>query len=143
VKWRWTQKTHDAVTNRFKTSRLSLIFLILVGAVAGCATLPPDPSLLDNARTAIELAERAGAREYAPIELRLARERLSSAEFELDRNQADAARRLSDEAEIEARLALARTQAALARAELAQKQRDLEQLRSDLVEAFGDEVLER
>jgi hypothetical protein len=110
---------------------------------AGCATIPPDPTMLDNARSAINQAREAGANEYAPLELRFARERLTSAEFEIERGEGAAARQLADEAEIEARLALARTQAALTRGELAERQRDLEQLRADLVEAFGDEVLQR
>jgi hypothetical protein len=119
--------------------------LIVAGALtllAACATTPPDPRLLDNARNAIQQAQEAGASEYAPLELRFARERLTAAEFEAERNNAGAARRLADEAEIEAQLALARTQAALTRAELAQRQRDLESLRADLVDAFGEEVLE-
>lgn len=110
--------------------------------LAACATTPPDPRLLDNAHNAIQQAQEAGASEYAPLELRFARERLTAAEFEAERNNAGAARRLADEAEIEAQLALARTQAALTRAELAQRQRDLDSLRADLVDAFGEEVLE-
>jgi hypothetical protein len=120
-------------------------FLIAAGALAllaACATTPPDPRLLDDARNAIEQAREAGASEYSPLELRFAQERLTAAEFEADRNNAGAARRLADEAEIEAQLAMARTQAALTRAELAQRQRDLESLRADLVDAFGEEVLE-
>lgn len=111
--------------------------------LAACATTPPDPRLLDNARTAIDHAREAGASEYAPLELRFAEERLRTAEFEVERSNAGAARRLADEAEIEAQLALARTHAALTRAELAQRQRDLEGLRADLVDAFGEEALER
>jgi hypothetical protein len=117
---------------------------ILLGlALAGCATIPPDPAVLDNARSAISQAEQAGASEYSPLELRFAGERLEQAERALVDGDADEVRRLADEAEIEAQLALARTQAALTRANLAQRQRDLEQLKADLVEAFGDEVLER
>ncbi len=119
------------------------VFAVLAAIlVAGCATTPPDPGLLDNARSAIAQAEAAGASEYAPLELRFARERLDSARFEMERNNATAVRRLADEAEIEAQLALARTQAALTRADLAQRQRDLERLKSDLVELFGPEFLE-
>jgi hypothetical protein len=114
-----------------------------IALAAGCATMPPDPTILDNARLAINQAREAGANEYAPLELRFARERLAAAEFEIERGEGAAARQLADEAEIEARLALARTQAALTRGELAERQRDLEQLRADLVEAFGEEVLQR
>ncbi|MCC5866784.1 MAG: DUF4398 domain-containing protein [Wenzhouxiangella sp.] len=123
---------------------LSRTVLLALAALlaAACATMPPDPRVLDNARNAIGQAEAAGASEYAPLELRFARERLNSARFEIERNNAAAARRLADEAEIEAQLALARTQAALTRADLAQRERNLEQLKADLVEAFGREALE-
>ncbi|MEE4638413.1 MAG: DUF4398 domain-containing protein [Wenzhouxiangella sp.] len=124
--------------NRRLPTALALLMLL-----AACATTPPDPRLLDNAEQAIEIALQAGAEEYAPLELRFARERLEAARFQLDNNQAAAAGRLADEAEIEAQLALARTRAAQARAELAQRQRELESLQADLIEAFGEEVLER
>jgi hypothetical protein len=114
--------------------------LTLVGA---CATTPPDPSILDNARNAIAQAEAAEAEEYAPIELRYARERLAAAEVALNNERPDEARRLSEQAEIEAQLALARTRAALARAELQRKQDDLDQIRNDLVEVFGEGVIQR
>lgn len=115
----------------------------LFALVAACATTPPDPSLLDNARNAIAQAEEANAGEYAPIELRYAHERLDAAARALENERPDDARRLAEQAEIEAQLALARTRAALARAELQRKQEDLEQVREDLVEVFGQEVLEQ
>lgn len=115
----------------------------LLVLLAACATTPPDPRLLDNAEQAIESAREAGAEEYAPLELRFAEERLDAARFQFENDQSAPARRLADEAEIEAQLALARTRAARARADLAQRQRELESLRRDLVEAFGDEVVER
>lgn len=121
---------------------LSAVGMALALVMIGCATTPPDPALLENARGAIVQAEDAGANEYAPLELRFARERLEQAERQMTDGNADQVRRLADESEIEARLALARTQAALTRADLAQHQRELEQLKTDLVEAFGDEVLE-
>lgn len=120
---------------RLPTAAAALVLL------AACATTPPDPRLLDNAEQAIETAREAGAEDYAPLELRFAQERLEAARFQLDNDQAGPARRLADEAEIEAQLALARSRAAQARADLSQRQRELERLRTDLVEAFGDEVL--
>lgn len=113
----------------------------LLALLAACATTPPDPRLLNNAEQALQIAREAGAEEYAPLELRFARERLDAARLQLDNNNAAPARRLADEAEIEAQLALARTRAARARADLAQHERELESLKADLIEAFGDEVI--
>ncbi len=118
-----------------------ILTLIVAALLNACATLPPDFSLLDNALSAIDQAESAGANEYSPLELRFARERLKAAEIALTENQGDLARRLADESEIEAQLALARTQAALTRANLADQQRALDELKNDLVEAFGEGVL--
>jgi hypothetical protein len=124
-------------------TRFQLILSLTAAALmAGCASMPPDYSLLDNARSAIGQAADAGASEYSPLELRFAREKLEAAELALSDDQGDLARRLADESEIEAQLALARTRAAQARADLAQRQRELDSLRADLAEAFGDEVLE-
>lgn len=121
---------------------LRLLSLVTVLTLTACATTPPDPRLLDNAENAVSQAEQAGAAEYAPLELRFARERLEAARVQLQAGRPAETRRLADEAEIEAQLALARTQAAQTRAELAQRQRALERLRSDLIDAFGREVLE-
>lgn len=125
------------------TIRLLLAGLLAGLLVIGCATTPPDPTLLDNARTAIAHAEAAGAEEYSPLELRFARERLAAGERALEDERSDDAIRLADRAEVEAQLALARTRAALARAELSNKQKELEQIRSDMAELFGEEAIER
>jgi hypothetical protein len=111
--------------------------------LAACATTPIDPGILDNARTAIQQATDAGAGEYSPLELRFARERLARAEAHVEAREHDNARRMADQAEVEAQLALARTRAALARAELARKQRELEQIEADISEVFGEEAIAR
>lgn len=130
------------MTDLITTSIRLIAGAALLALLSACATTPPDPTLLDNARNAIEQAQQADAEEYAPIELRYARERLAAAEVALGNDRPDEARRLGEQAEIEAQLALARTRAALTRAELQQKQEDLEQIRSDLVEVFGEEVIQ-
>lgn len=126
--------------NRYRLIPGIVVTLLLVGA---CATTPPDPSLLDNARTAITQAREAGAEEYSPLELRFALERVTAAERALEDERYDDVRRLADQAVVEAQLALARTRAAITRAELAEKERELDQIRTDLTDVFGEEALER
>ncbi len=124
-------------------TRFRLIFVGLPALLilAACATTPIDPGILDNARMAIAQAESAGAEEYSPLELRFARERLADAERHIENQHEENARRMSDQAEVEAQLAIARTRAALARAELARKQRELRQIETDLTEVFGPEAV--
>jgi chromosome segregation ATPase len=117
-----------------------LFTLLMLTVLAACATTPVDFSVFDNARSAIEQAEAAGAEAYAPLELRDARQRLEIGEQQLADRNTRGARHLADEAEIDAQLALARTRAAIARAELSRAQRDLEALEIDLIDAFGEEV---
>ncbi|QOC21666.1 DUF4398 domain-containing protein [Wenzhouxiangella sp. AB-CW3] len=125
---------------RLLATTIGLPALLLMAA---CATTPVDPGLLDNARVAIEQAEQAGAGEYSPLELRFAHERLARAETFVDNDDDTMARRMAEQAEVEAQLALARTRAALARAELARKQRELEQIETDIREVFGAEAVEQ
>lgn len=124
------------------TRYYSFAMILGLALLSGCASAPVDPGLLNNARFAIEQAESAEAREYAPLELRQARERLRAAETAIEDRDGDRARQLADESEILAQLALARTRAAHARQELEQARRDLQRLELDLVESFGERVLE-
>jgi hypothetical protein len=122
--------------------RLTLIFPLAVALVlSACATTSIDPSTLDNARLAIERAENAGAKDHAPLELRLASRRLAVAEEVLADGNRLGARHLADQAEIEAQLALARTRAALARLRLQDRQAAYEALKAELIELYGEEVL--
>ena len=118
--------------------------LVLVAALlAACAAQPPvDRGLLDNARFAISQAEQAGGEEYAPLEMRFAREKLSAAEEAIEADQPALALRRAEEAEIEAQLALSRTRAALTRARLETARQELERLERDLVDTWGEEVLQ-
>lgn len=124
-----------------KRSRL-LAGSALLALLAACATAPPDLTVLDTARNAIAQAESAEAEQYAPIELRYANQRLNAARQALENDRPDDGRRLVEQAEIQAQLALSRTLAAKARAELQRKQEDLEQIRADLVEVFGEEAIQ-
>lgn len=133
-------KRSALITPTHCTITRTMLTLALMAALTACATTPADFSLFDNARSAIEQAEAAGAEAYAPLELRDARQRLTMGEAELADRNARGARHLADEAEIDAQLALARTRAAIARAELSRAQRELETLEANLVEAFGEEV---
>ena len=119
-----------------------LLTAALAVLLAGCASRPPSQSLFNNASSAIAMAERAGAAERAPVELRFAREKLRAANTLVDIGDHQEAEWRLAEAEINAELALAKARAAKARNRLAQAREELEQVRRDIRETFGQQALE-
>jgi len=80
-----------------------LAFLLVL--CAGCATEPAPTAELAAARAAV--AQAGQAAEYAPKELAAAQTKLAAAQGALARGENVQARRLAQEAEVDARLAWA------------------------------------
>ncbi len=123
---------------------VTAIFVTLAAAawLAACATLPADPALLAAARTTIAEAETAGAEDHAAGPLNAARQRIALAETELERRRGMEAKRLADQAELDARVALAQTRVQQIEAELVRRREALEHLESTLRAEFGDALEE-
>lgn len=90
----------------------NLIFLLLLSPLgAGCAAkIPAEPSI-EAARSAISEAKRNEATQYAASELAKAQEKLNLAEEELRNRNLTEARRLGEQATVDARYAQVRAQA--------------------------------
>jgi len=104
----------------------------LSALVIGCATTPMPVDRIALAHAEIQRAERAGADELAPVPLQAAREKLAAAEA--SPHSADgalAARRLADEAEVDARVAEASAQAAQSERAAAELDKSLDALRTE------------
>ncbi len=123
--------------NKLLESAMALLAIVLL---AGCATTPADPDILLEADDAIELAQRTGARDHAPLELDEALELRNQAATRIQADEAVAATRLAERAAIQARLAIVRAEGSRARSELDRKRGDLERLRDELRQAFGDAI---
>lgn len=98
--------------------------------LAGCAGDPPTAQMAvtDQAVTA---AETAGAVEFAPLEMKSARDKLEAAEkAEADKDY-DKARRLAEQAEWDARVAERKSQAAKAQRALQDAQKGVQELREE------------
>lgn len=74
-------------------------------ALAGCASAPIPTEQLAVSQAAIDSATTAGAPEYAPLEIKTARDKLSAAQRAIDEKQYDAAAALAEEASVDAKLA--------------------------------------
>lgn len=120
--------------------KISLPSLLALLVMVGCATTPADPDLLLEADDAIELAQRSGARDYAPLELDEALDLRRQAAAMIEADEAGPAARLAERAALQARLAIVRAEGARARSDLEHKRSALVQLEAELRDAFGDAI---
>ncbi|MFN2257712.1 MAG: DUF4398 domain-containing protein [Desulfuromonadaceae bacterium] len=86
---------------------------LLVVVMSGCATKVPVPEKqITLASQSIAQAESSGAVEFAPVELKSARQKLSQAELAMGKNENLKAKQLADEAMVDANLAEAKARSA-------------------------------
>lgn len=104
-------------------------------ALSACGTKTPRPtSELALAGSALESAELSGAREYAPIELRVAREKKDAAEKAVADKKFAKARYLTIEARADAELARAAADAEKTRLEMKRAQDNIQLLRGEVTQ---------
>jgi hypothetical protein len=84
-----------------------------IAVMTGCATQVPAPDKqVTLATQSIVQAESSGAVEFAPLELKSARDKLNQAKLAMDKEENIKARRLADEAMVDANLAEAKARSA-------------------------------
>jgi len=116
-----------------------LIPVSLAILLAACATAKPTPDAFATAEDAIVSAEKAGAEEHSPVELRFAREKLAEAHKGMEYHQYDKAIYLIEQSEINSELAIEKTRAALVRAQVTELARQNEILREDYERTYGED----
>ena len=99
--------------------------------VAACASIPPPTEQLAASRAAIESAEVAGATKTAPVELAQARDKMSAAQVAVNNRDNERARRLAEEALVDAQLAQAKASTARSREGVEQADNALRMLREE------------
>ena len=114
---------------------IALVCLVL----AACTTVRPDPSILDTAEQAIQAAEAAGGDEFAPVEMRFAREKLASARIGMEKEKYEVAVYLVEESEINSELAIEKSRTAKTRRRVNELRKSNEELDERLRATFGDE----
>jgi len=115
-----------------------LIFCICL-ALTACVASKPDPKVLDATENAIQMAEAAGGDEFAPVEMRFAREKLASAKLAMEKQKYEVVVYLAEEAEINAELAIEKSRTAKSRRQANELRRSNDELYKRLVDTFGDE----
>jgi hypothetical protein len=112
-------------------SRFVVGALLTLPVFAGCASVPPPIDQLAVSRAAVDQARAGGAVAAAPADYERARERLLAAEAANRDERYREARRLAQEAEVDARAALAKADAEKSRQALAEIERSLQALRNE------------
>jgi hypothetical protein len=101
----------------------------LVGAalltLTGCANAPVPTEQLAVSKTQIESATTAGGTEFAPLELKMAREKLDAANRAVTDKEYEKAARLASEAQVDAKLAETKALSAKAQKSVAETQEHL------------------
>lgn len=104
--------------------------------IAGCSSMK-TPATADVAvsKAAVENAVSAGATEFAPVEMNTAREKLRLANAAMVSKDYELASKLSNEAQVNAKLAQSKAQSAKAQAAANTIQEDIRVLNEELIRA--------
>lgn len=106
------------------------IGLVAAALVAlGCASVPAPKGELANADLALRKAEAVNAAELAPLDARLAREKLEKAKLEEQEGKNREARRLAEQAEVDALVAEAKARSTRVQRATEEKQNQVDLLR--------------
>lgn len=112
--------------SRFYRQAAVLSCAALIGAtllsLSGCASAPVPTEQLAVSKTQIDSATTAGGTEFAPLELKMAREKLEAANRAVSEKHYDEAARLAAEAQVDAKLAETKALSAKAQKAVAETQ---------------------
>jgi hypothetical protein len=103
-----------------------------VVAIAGCASAPPPTEQMAVSKAAVANAVSAGGAEYAPVEMKLAQDKMDRARRAMEKEDYENARWLAEEAQADARLAEKKAQSAKAQKAAIVMQDDIRVLREEI-----------
>jgi hypothetical protein len=104
---------------------------LAAAALAACSTPTRPAEAVSNAELAVHQADAKDAGEHAPLEIQLAREKLARAQKALQDDDHDKARRLADEALVDALLADAKADTDQSRATAQALQQSIQSLQGE------------
>ncbi|AKJ30582.1 DUF4398 domain-containing protein [Caldimonas brevitalea] len=112
--------------------------LLAAFAFAGCAHRTPEPSeQMAVSQAAVDGAVSAGAQQYAPLELNQARQKLDAAKNAMRTDDKLNARRLAEQAEVDAQVASAKAAAEKSRKAVGEIEQGNRMLREELARPQG------
>jgi hypothetical protein len=116
----------------FSVSASFLLALVLaLLSVSGCSTIGPPKESLAAAELAVREANKSKAPQYSPLELRMATDKLDQAKRAMNKKDYTVARRLAEEALVDAQVAEAKAASEDARRAANDVRQSLETLRRE------------
>jgi hypothetical protein len=109
--------------------RIAFVFAFAAAGVIGCASAPEPTEEIARARLAVEQAERGDG---SALEVSKAREKLAAAQRFAAEREHDAARRSAEQAEVDARLALATAQRAKTEESVHELERTIQAMQEEM-----------
>jgi hypothetical protein len=116
----------------------NLVLILILLTLGACMPVRPDPEIFQSAESAIATAEKAGADEHAPVEIRRAREKLSIARQAMENRDYNYAVYQVEESEINAVMATEQSRTAMVRRQVNELRRSNELLLEELQNNFGE-----
>ncbi|MHB1676959.1 MAG: DUF4398 domain-containing protein [Sulfuriferula sp.] len=119
----------------FKASREISKLGLIGGAVilmGGCASTPPPIAQMAVAKAALSNASTAGSQEYAPLQLKAARDKMDAAQRAMAADNYELATQLAEEAQVDAELAIAKARSDKAAKAAAAVKKDSNVLRQQI-----------
>ena len=117
----------------------SIFVVVILLMLTACTSIRPGPDAFVSAEAGIVAAEKVGGDEFAPVEMRFAREKLASANKGMEKQKYEIALYLIEQSEINSELAIEKSRAAKSRRRVNEQRKSNEELESRLRETFGDE----
>ena len=100
------KKTIGSPGSNHAMARIGIVAATAI-LMAACASTPPPLAEMAVARVAVSDANRAGANELAPVQLKSAMDKMNAAEKEMAAENYALAQELAEQAEVDAKLAAA------------------------------------
>jgi hypothetical protein len=130
----WKRKMKKTISysgSNHVTTRIGIVFATVV-LMAGCASTPPPIVQMAVARAAVGDANRAGANELAPVQLKSASDKMASAETAMTTKNYEVAKDMAEQAEVDAKLAEATARSVKAQKAADAVQEDSRVLRKEI-----------
>ncbi len=118
----------------------SAILALLVASVTACSSIPAPDTEMALSDSAVKDAELAGAREYAPLELRRAHEKFANANNALRDEDYASAKHWSEQALVDAELAEAKSYSEKSRIALEELRSNIDLMRKEISHAQSNEA---